>query len=239
VVGFYALGNRVLRMPMSLIGSAIGQVFFQEAAEVSRDGTVAATVESGFRRLVIFSLLPLMVLTVVGREAFGLVFGGRWIEAGYYAQVLGPWTFFWFISSPLSTLFLVLERHAFGLKLNTVIFASRLLSLVVGGRLHDARLTILLFSASGVLVYGYYTFAILKVSGVDLGRVTRFLGARILEYLPAILILVALKAVAVAPWILVGAAVALLVAYAIRAVRSDPAMLIIWRNASPFGRANS
>jgi O-antigen/teichoic acid export membrane protein len=234
VVGFYALGNRVLRMPMSLIGSAIGQVFYQRSAEALRSGELAESVESAFRRLVVVSLLPLIVLTVIGQEAFGLVFGSRWLEAGYYAQVLSPWTFFWFISSPLSTLFAVIEKQEFGLKMNTLIFGSRLAALMVGGRLHDARLAILLFSASGVLVYGYYTFAILHASGVNIPRVARFLAMRFLEYVPAIAILLVLKAIGAAPWMLIAASVALIAVYGVRAVRSDPAMAMLWKNISPF-----
>jgi O-antigen/teichoic acid export membrane protein len=34
VAGFYSLGFRVLAMPMSLVGGAIAQVFFQRAARV-------------------------------------------------------------------------------------------------------------------------------------------------------------------------------------------------------------
>jgi O-antigen/teichoic acid export membrane protein len=231
VVGFYALGNRVMRVPMSLIGNAVGQVFFQQAAEAKRDGTLAITVENAFRQLVVFSLIPVVALTVVGPEAFVLVFGSRWVEAGYYAQILAPWTLFWFISSPLSTLFAVLEKQEFGLMLNAVILVSRFVSLAIGGRLQNARLGIILFSVSGVLVYGYYTLAILKVSGVQISKAARFLLSRILEYLPAIAILVALKAFRVEPWILIAVAVLLFVAHGIRAVTNDPAISALWRSA--------
>ena len=33
VVGFFALAHRVVRLPLSVIGDSIGQVFFQQASE--------------------------------------------------------------------------------------------------------------------------------------------------------------------------------------------------------------
>lgn len=229
IVGFYALGNRILRLPMDLIGNAIGQVFYQRATQARRDGHLAATVESAFRRLATLSLVPLVILSVVGREAFAFVFGSRWAEAGVYAQILAPWTFFWFLSSPLSTLFAVLEEQEFGLKLNLVIFASRLGSLIVGGGSQNARLALTLFSASGILIYGYYSFAILRASGVDRGAMARFLLLRGLELIPAVVILLALKVAAAPDWSVLVAAGVLLAVYGVRILRNDPALSSLLR----------
>jgi O-antigen/teichoic acid export membrane protein len=224
IVGFYALGNRILRLPMDLIGNAIGQVFFQRAAQARRDGHLAATVENAFQRLATLSVVPLVVLGLVGREAFAFVFGPRWAEAGLYAQILAPWTFFWFLSSPLSTLFAVLERQEFGLKLNLAIFATRLASLMVGGRSHNPRLALVLFSVSGVVVYGYYSFAIIEASGVDRRAVTRFLLIRLVELVPAVVILLGMKFAGAPAWAVLFASGITLVGYGIRILRNDPGL---------------
>jgi O-antigen/teichoic acid export membrane protein len=233
IVGFYALGNRILRLPMDLIGNAIGQVFFQRAAQARRDGHLAATVENAFQRLATLSVVPLVLLALVGREAFALVFGPRWAEAGIYAQILAPWTFFWFLSSPLSTLFAVLERQEFGLKLNLAIFATRLASLMLGGRSHDPRLALILFSASGVLVYGYYSFSIIEASGVDRRAVTRFLLLRLFELVPAVVILLGLKIAGAPEWSVVLGAGVLLIVYGIRILRNDPTLAGLIRLRRP------
>jgi lipopolysaccharide exporter len=224
VVGLYALGNRVLRVPMDLIGVAIGQVFFPRAAEARRRGELAKTVESAFRRLAVLSLLPITLLAIVGRDAFSFIFGARWAEAGVYAQILAPWTFFWFLSSPLSTLFSVLERQESGLKLDAVILGTRFASLAAGGWLQNARLALALFSVTGVLVYAYYSFAILKASHVAFASLGRFLLRRFAELLPAVAILVALKAAGFPPGIVVAAAAALFAIYGIWTVKRDPAL---------------
>ncbi|MFZ5573398.1 MAG: oligosaccharide flippase family protein [Thermodesulfobacteriota bacterium] len=166
VVGYYSFGFRILQLPMNLIGSAISQVFFQRAAEARHDGKLAVLVEDLFRRLVMFGLFPMLMLTIAGRDLYRLVFGENWSEAGVYTQILGLWAFLWFISSPLSTLFAVLEKQDFGFKLNIVLLATRLLSLVLGGFLGNARLSLILFSLTGILIYGYLCYAIMAHAGV-------------------------------------------------------------------------
>jgi len=225
VVGLYALGNAVLRVPMGVIGGAISQVFFQRAAGAHRAGTLAETVEGAFQRLAALSLFPMMILTILGPEIFAFFFGARWAEAGVYAQILAPWTFFWFISSPLSSVFSVLERQEFGLKLNPVILATRFLSLAAGGWLHSARLALVFFAGSGVLVYGYYTFAILEASGLRPSRIGRDLLRAVVEILPAALVLSALKLLGAPAWLDVSAAAAFFLFYALRVVRRDPVIL--------------
>jgi O-antigen/teichoic acid export membrane protein len=222
VVGFYALGNRLLRLPMSLIGGAIGRVFFQRAAEAKASGSLAGLVENAFRYLVMLSFFPMLLLTVVGRDLFIVVFGQHWGEAGVYVQILSVWTAFWFISSPLSTLFSVLERQEFGLKLNLVIFGSRFLSLWAGGRLGDARLALVLFAVSGVFLYGYMSLAIMAAAGVPWSRMAQILFDNFALFLPAGVVLVALGFAQVSAWVRVGAAGLLGLAYFVYIVRREP-----------------
>lgn len=168
IVGFYTLGNRVVRLPMILMGSAIAQVFFQRAAEVNIEGRLSMTVESVFRRLVSFGLFPMLLLMVTGRDLFVSLFGERWAEAGVYAQILGVYMFFNFIAAPLGQLFSVLERQEVALVTNILLLLSRFGALWLGGRTGDIKLTLSLFSVSGVLVYGGYSMWILRAAGVSL-----------------------------------------------------------------------
>jgi O-antigen/teichoic acid export membrane protein len=154
VVGYYALGFRVLQMPMDLIGSAIAQVFFQRASEARVHGTLAALVENTLRRLVMIGLFPMLMLTIVGRDLFAVVFGANWAEAGVYTQILSVWAFVWFVSSPISALFSVLEKQELDMLLNVVNFAGRLLALGIGGALHNPRIAMVLFACSGLVTYG-------------------------------------------------------------------------------------
>jgi len=193
-VGFYALGNRVLRLPMNLVGGSLGQVFYQQAAEANHQGILPVIVESMFSRLVSFGMFPILILTIIGRDLFTVVFGSQWAEAGTYTQILSIWTFFWFVSSPLSTLYYVIEKQDLLLKLDVAIIVTRAISLGIGGILGDARLALSLFAVSGIFVYGYLGLIIVAASGVPWKRIFNILGLNFLFFLPAGIILISLNA---------------------------------------------
>lgn len=202
VVGYYALGFRILQLPMSLIGQSIGQVFFQRASKANLQGDLAPLVEAIFRRLVMIGIFPMFMLAIIGRDLYAVVFGANWAEAGVYTQILAVWAFFWFISSPLSTLFSVLQRQEQGLNLNLVIFFSRLGALGVGGYLGNARLSLVLFAVTGTLVYGYLDYWVMKASGVPLLRAFRIIGSAIAYSAPLLIIVLLLTIIGSQAWII-------------------------------------
>ncbi len=187
VVGYYALAFRLMSLPMNFIGRSIGQVFFQRASVAKSNGKLAEVVEETFSHLVKVSMFPILILTLTGQDIFVLAFGEQWRESGTYVQILGAWSFFWFISSPLSTLFTVLERQKDFLYIQIGIFISRLLSLLIGGYVGNEKLAIALFSLSGVLLYGYLNILIFNLSGISIGSILYRLFVIFLLTLPFVL----------------------------------------------------
>ena len=143
-----------------------------------------------------------------------------------YAQILSVWSFFWFISSPMSTLFNVLEKQEFGLRLNLANLATRLISLLVGGFLNNARLGLLLFGISGVVVYGYLAFSIMGEAGVPWSATGKILLSNILIALPAGALIVALQFFGVSSVIVLAVSGILLVAYMTYRVMTDSQLRI-------------
>jgi lipopolysaccharide exporter len=225
-VGFYSMAYRLIQLPMTLVGSAIAQVFFQRASEVqSQRGDLTGTVEMVFQRLVALALYPALAMTIAGQEIFVVVFGPAWAEAGIYVQILGLWMFFWFISSPLSTLFSVLEHQELGLIVHVAIFVTRAISLVVGGALDSVYLALGLFAGSGILVYGGLSIWNIKLAGVPLRRSLHILVQQGLYCAPAITILVFLKALCNAPaWLVLAVIVAGFAINLLLILRQDPAL---------------
>ncbi|ABD42079.1 polysaccharide biosynthesis protein [Methanospirillum hungatei JF-1] len=168
IVGFYALGMRVLQTPMSLIGGAIAQVFFQRAAEDFHKGTLSILMAEVFDVLLKIGVFPMLLLTITGWDLFTVIFGDTWGEAGIYAQLLGIWAIFWFISSPLSTILSVTENLRMGFFLTILNLSTRISSLLIGGFLGNIYIAIALFSFSGVLVYGFGCLIFLHYAGLKI-----------------------------------------------------------------------
>jgi O-antigen/teichoic acid export membrane protein len=203
VVGFYSLGFRLLQLPMSFIGGSISQVFFQRASRAVSEGTLSILVENVFRMLVIIGMFPILILTIVGGDVFTVIFGKAWTEAGVYAQILSLWAFVWFISSPLSTIYLIVEEHHFGFSYNFFNLTTRFLSLTIGGILGSARIALILFSASGVVVYGYMCLKMLYYSGVKTSTALKIVFSNLVLFIPAGVFLAALKAAEINQTVLV------------------------------------
>ena len=167
IVGFYGVAHMVVNMPMSLIGSATGQVFFQKASEEkNRTGSVKTVVREVHQRLVSIGIFPILILMIIGEELFALVLGAQWGTAGGYARILAPWLLLVFIASPLSTIFSVLERQTIGLAFNLMALSSRIAVLYVGGIYGDPVVALILFSITGVIFWGWMNLYVLKISGV-------------------------------------------------------------------------
>ena len=232
-VGFFALGNRVVELPMRIVGASIAQVFFPRASEAHHQGHLPEMVTATFRALVTLSFFPLMLLTFIAPELFEVVFGAQWHEAGVYTQILAPWIFFWFISSPMSTLFSVLEKQEWSFRINIAILTSRFIALGLGGWLGSARLMLIFFAISGVLVYGFMSLFILKLAGARFHDIVHILWEKGWPLLLASFLLILVQRVTSSPWaMLLGALLALLVYYAYQ-WRTEPQLrLLITRTSS-------
>lgn len=185
VVGFYALGFRILQIPMNLLGSSLGQVFFQRATEAKKRGQLPQLVNNLFDKIVVVGLFPMLMLAFIGRDLYIVVFGENWAQAGIYTQILSLWAFFWFLSGPFTSLFAVLERQELQLKWNIFNFAIRLLSILIGGYFQSAILAIALYAISGALIYAYKVFITLKIADASVKLAMTTLTKHAMIFAPA------------------------------------------------------
>lgn len=168
IVGYYSLANMIIFFPMSFIGQAIAQVFFQIASEEkNKTGDIKPIVRSIQQRLISFGMFPMFVLIIMGPFIFSQILGSQWAEAGIYAGILAPWTLLVFIASPLSTIFCILEKQTIDLTFNFLILISRVFVLMIGGLLNDPIISLFLYSITGVIFWGWMNMYLLKLSGIN------------------------------------------------------------------------
>ncbi|WP_237251717.1 oligosaccharide flippase family protein [Thioalkalivibrio nitratireducens] len=151
--GLYMLAHRVLAMPSSLIGKAIGDVFFSQGADARRKGTLGVLVASIHGKLAHIAMPPMVLLVVAGPELFGIAFGADWRIAGEFARWMAPWIYLQFITSPLSLLFPILEKQMHEVFFQGALLISRLGALLVGAWLGDLMAAVILFSLASTVNY--------------------------------------------------------------------------------------
>lgn len=188
IVGYYALGHRVLSMPMGVIGGSIAQAFFPRATEAKRSGNLDKITFEIFQQLLTIGLVPILLIAIVAPELFSLIFGHRWFEAGVYAQWLCLWIIFQFISSPISTIIDILEKQQLGLIYNIFLFTGRILALCIGGLFQNPLLAVKLLGLVGALMYFVYSILLLHLAEVPLIKIFQSLLNTILMSIPFVLV---------------------------------------------------
>ncbi|EKA7352085.1 lipopolysaccharide biosynthesis protein [Vibrio vulnificus] len=114
--GFFVLAYKMLTAPVSMIASAVGDVFRQKASsDYAKKGECSEIYSVTFKKLLLFSTAPFIVLFFAAPFLFRVAFGDNWIEAGQLAQILIPMAWIMFLCAPLSSLFMIAEKQHYDL----------------------------------------------------------------------------------------------------------------------------
>jgi O-antigen/teichoic acid export membrane protein len=111
LAGQFGLAWRVLALPLLMLASAAGSVFYQRFAQAIRnhDRPQAARLLKGtWRWLALIGMLPALAVLLGGAPLFSWAFGARWAQAGQIAALLAPMLWAMLVSSPTSGALIVL-----------------------------------------------------------------------------------------------------------------------------------
>ncbi len=109
-LGQFSLAWKMVQAPMSLIGSSLSQVFFQKVSSAQRR-ELYAIMKQFIVKAFMVSLPIFLIIYFFAVDIFTVIFGENWKLAGEVASALSPWLFLNFLTSPLSTIFIVLNRQ--------------------------------------------------------------------------------------------------------------------------------
>src|SRR5699024_9036454 len=168
LMGQYFMAYRMTFAPLDLLGRSIGQVFYSEAI------TLGAEQPKKLRRLVavtslksfLIGLVPGLAILLLSPIVFPIIFGGEWQEAGYMSQALAVMLMANFAISPVSQIFLIVEKQFFSVFVNAakiLVAASSLLIPINLGL--SAVMIVLVYSCAMALYYlGVLVTALLLLS---------------------------------------------------------------------------
>jgi O-antigen/teichoic acid export membrane protein len=164
--GDFGLANRVVSTPMEVVGSSVGQVFFQEAADVvNQKGNLYQLVKITYLRLFKIAVLPFALLLLLAPGMFSLFFGDTYLVSGQMTQLLVPWLFLNFLNSPVSYLFDVLNKQRFMTAFQTIYLLARVGGLFLGYYMtNNVLITVGIFSAVGVVFNVFTIYYYLRIS---------------------------------------------------------------------------
>ncbi|HLQ82372.1 MAG TPA: oligosaccharide flippase family protein [Pseudogracilibacillus sp.] len=164
--GFYAIGRTVLRVPSTLIGNAVGDVFYPRIAQAATNKEdLTAIIKKGTLALAGVGIFPYGLIILFGPFLFSFVFGSDWVTAGEYARWIALGSYFGFINKPSVKSLPVLSAQRFQLIYTIFMLLTRIGVLAIGFYVFASdQVAVALFGLSGaVLNIGLITIT-LKIS---------------------------------------------------------------------------
>jgi O-antigen/teichoic acid export membrane protein len=111
-LGQYFLALRILQLPTSIIGFSLSQVLLQKIATANKN--IISDIIIKFVFNILFIITPIFIfIYFFADNIFPFVFGEEWKLAGEITSILTSWVLVNFLSSPISNVFIVLNKQEF------------------------------------------------------------------------------------------------------------------------------
>lgn len=157
IVGLFSMVIKILGAPTALIAKSIGQVFFQRVSEHAKSSP-ELLLEDIYRvalKLLMIAVLIFSPILFYGREIFAIVFGNDWAQAGEYAQVLVFSVVIKFIVSPLSTVFLAIDKIRVGSFWQLLYFLTTIVMLFIA-LMYEFQVFLWIYIVHEIILYAIY-----------------------------------------------------------------------------------
>ena len=123
--GLFALTERILTAPISLLAASVLEVFKRQSVhEYQTLGNCREAFRSTFKALVLLGSGPALFIFFFAPDLCAWVFGKPWREAGEFARILAPLYFLNFVASPLSYVFFVAGKQKIELVWQVALFIT-------------------------------------------------------------------------------------------------------------------
>jgi len=157
--GLFALTQRVLAAPISLLAASVLEVFKRQSVhDFQTLGNCTQAYRYTFKTLLILGLGPSIVLFFFSPSMFAWIFGDAWRPAGELAQILAPLYFLNFIASPLSYVFFVAGKQKIELVWQVALFVMTTGVFLAPGTLQQSVLRYAIGYSGLYLVYLHMSY---------------------------------------------------------------------------------
>lgn len=166
IVGFFAMANRMLRLPNIVITSSIANVFRNDAIDELRDkGNCKNLYISTFKKLAVMSFPIYLIIFIFSPFLFEWFFGKDWLQAGYFARILSALLMVEFIATPLNSIFYIVEKQKLLMWIQILLALGGIFMIYLGYSIFkDPYYSLILFCINSlffniVLLYYSYNFS--------------------------------------------------------------------------------
>lgn len=112
ILGLFTVMNKYIKAPITLVSSAVSQVYYSEGAKLKRENKSVLPIQKRTMKTTLIFAIPFaLVVVFFAPGIFEWYLGSDWRMAGVYAQIMTPALFFRFISSPISGTPIIFDKQ--------------------------------------------------------------------------------------------------------------------------------
>ena len=163
--GLFSMASSLLSIPTNFVGQAMGQVFIQRASIAKNSNNISVISLRAYLLLLRIGFFPIALISIFAPPLFSFFLGDRWGASGIYAIALVPFIAYRFAFSPLSMLYLILDKQESSVVHELVYLFYRIIGLSLGYFWKSPVLSVLLYSGFCFLVQFYRVIYLLNVAG--------------------------------------------------------------------------
>jgi len=188
--GYLLLAMQLMQAPISLVGSAVSQVYMSKAPEMQRAGDLAGFTSDTLLGLIKVGVIPLVIAGAVAPYAFPFVFGEQWHRAGEIILYMVPWITMQLLASPISMALHITNNQPAAMLLQFSGLILRVGAVTVSALWFKNILTEV-YAVTGFVFYAIYLIVVMRVTQVKvwelLCRVKFIAGVAVIVFLAALL----------------------------------------------------
>ncbi|MCH7731304.1 MAG: oligosaccharide flippase family protein [Candidatus Marinimicrobia bacterium] len=130
VLGFYAMANTALNIPISILRNSIQTVFLQEASELkNKEKKISGELLKITLLLFTIGIIPTGLIIGFGPKIFSFILGSQWELSGTIASIIIIWLFFTIVATPSMAIVPVVNLQQYYLILQTILCITRIVVL--------------------------------------------------------------------------------------------------------------
>jgi len=169
ILGYYSVCMRVLNIPVNLLASSIGKVYYQTAAEMKKKGQeVGDFTFRNMKRAMYVAIAPMVVIMSFGDIVCTLFLGNDYVITGNLSRIIVFMTFFQFLMMATQGITIVLEKQQYALISGIVQIIGYVVGLSIGKYVFSSLyIAIALMTVVFCVIQIIYFSKLFKIAGVS------------------------------------------------------------------------
>ncbi len=114
ILGYYSITIKILNIPITLLGNAVGRVFFQESTEMMNKGqSIGEFTYRSITKMMKVGAIPMILLISFGKIAIRIFLGEDWESAGDMLRIVAFQTYFVFLTTSVQGISINLKKQKY------------------------------------------------------------------------------------------------------------------------------